>query len=73
MVNPAITTTTTDHHPKPADASSTADPQQYAAQPASSPAVSSSTITPVSFGEVPANSPHHLLTSQGPHGARRLA
>jgi hypothetical protein len=28
---------------------------------------------PVSFGGVPANSPRHLLTSQRPHGRRRLA
>jgi hypothetical protein len=47
-----------------------ADPQQYAAQPAAS--TPTSTTTPVSFGGVPANSPHHLLTSQRPHGCRRL-
>jgi hypothetical protein len=59
------------HHPEPADAGHAADPQQYAAQPVAS--TPTSTTPPVSFGGVPANSPHHLLTSQGPHGCRRLA
>jgi hypothetical protein len=61
----------TTHHPNSADASHAADPQQHAAQPAAS--TPTSTTTPVSFGGVPMNSPHHLLTSQRPHGRRRLA
>jgi hypothetical protein len=54
------------HHPNSADASHAADPQQHAAQPAAS--TLTSTTTPVPFGGVPVNSPHHLLTSQRPHG-----
>jgi hypothetical protein len=61
----------TTHHPDLANAGHAADPQQHTAQPAAS--TPTSTITPVSFGGVPANSPHHLLTSQRPHGRRRLA
>jgi hypothetical protein len=61
----------TTNHPKPADASHATDPQQHAAQPAAS--TPTSTTTPVSFDRVPVNSPHHLLTSQRPHGRRRLA
>jgi hypothetical protein len=61
----------TTHHPELVDAGHAADPQQYAAQPAAS--TPTSTTPPVTFGGVPANSPHHLLTSQGPHGCRRLA
>jgi hypothetical protein len=61
----------TAHHPKTANASHAADPQQHAAQPAAS--TPTSTTTPVSYGGVLANSPHHLLTSQRPHGRRRLA
>jgi hypothetical protein len=61
----------TTHHSEPADAGHAADPQQYAAQPAAS--TPTSTTPPVSFGGVLVNSPHHLLTSQGPHGCRRLA
>jgi hypothetical protein len=59
------------HHPDSADAGHAADPQQHVAQPAVS--TPTSTTTPVSFGGVPVNSPHHLLTSQRPHGRRRLA
>jgi hypothetical protein len=61
----------TTHHLDSADAGHAADPQQHAAQPVAS--TPTSTTTPVSFGGVPANSPHHLLTSQRPHGRRRLA
>jgi hypothetical protein len=61
----------TTHHPEPTDAGHAADPQQYAAQPAA--CTPTSTTPPVSFGGVPVNSPHHLPTSQGPHGCRRLA
>jgi hypothetical protein len=61
----------TTHHPEPADVGHAVDPQQYAAQPAAS--TPTSTTPPVLFAGVPANSPHHLLTSQGPHGCRRLA
>jgi hypothetical protein len=61
----------TTKHPKPADAGHAADPQQYVAQLAAS--TPTSTTPPISFGGVPANLPHHLLTSQGPHGCRRLA
>jgi hypothetical protein len=61
----------TTHHTDSVDAGHAADPQQHAAQPAAS--TPTSTTTPVSFGGVPANSPHHLLTSQRPHGRRRLA
>jgi hypothetical protein len=61
----------TTHHPDSADASHAADPQQHAAQPAAS--TPTSTTTPVSFGGVPANSHHHFLSSQRPHGRRRLA
>jgi hypothetical protein len=60
----------TTHHPDPADAGHATDPQQHAAQPAAS--TPTSTITPVSFGGVLVNSSHHLLTSQRPHGRRRL-
>jgi hypothetical protein len=42
-----------------------------AAQPAASKPTSTTPL--VSFGGVPANSPQHLLTSQRPHGCRRLA
>jgi hypothetical protein len=61
----------TTHHPNSADASHDADPQPHAAQPATS--TPTSTTTPVPFGRVSVNSPHHLLTSQRPHGRRRLA
>jgi hypothetical protein len=61
----------TTHHPNSADASHAANPQPHASQPAAS--TPTSTTTPVSFGGVAANSPHHLLTSQRPHGRRRLA
>jgi hypothetical protein len=61
----------TTHNPNSADASHAANPQQHAAQLAAS--TPTSTTTPVSFGRVPANSPHHLLTSERPHGRRRLA
>jgi hypothetical protein len=61
----------TSHHPNSADASHAVDPQQYAAQVAAS--TPTPTTTPVPFGGVPVNSPHHLLSSQRPHGRRRLA
>jgi hypothetical protein len=59
------------HHPNSADAGHAVNPQQQATQPAAS--TLTSTTAPVSFGGVSANSPHHLLTSQRPHGRRRLA
>jgi hypothetical protein len=65
--SPAATT----HHPNSTDASHAANPQQHVAQPTAS--TPTSTTTPVSFDGVPVNSPHHLLTSQRPHGRRRLA
>jgi hypothetical protein len=61
----------TTHHLNSAVASHAADSQQHAAQSAAS--TPTSTTAPVPFGGVPVNSPHHLLSSQRPHGHRRLA